>query len=86
MSKNKKISSRRLVLFSHKDWGDQEENRYMTYLYANENEETLYAEYMDGDGDYTTLEMGVHVDDLIKIRDWLNERIYKIMGGEKIDE
>lgn len=62
------------------------ENRFLTLLSANPYEETVYAEthYINEEGDHVmeTVELGVHVNDMIKMRNFLDKIIKKIGPGE----
>ena len=60
---------------------DHDEERMLTTLVGNTQEETLYAEFSCNDGEslsFDTIELAVHVDDIIKIRDFLNKLIEAI--------
>ena len=60
---------------------DDEEERMLTTLVGNTSEETLYAEFACNDGEsvsFDTIELAVHVEDIIKIRDFCNKLIEAI--------
>ena len=68
---------RELILFEDKF----EDEHYITRLIGNDQDETLYAEFLDSvDGkiSYDTTELAVHVNDIVKIRDFCNKLISKI--------
>ncbi len=70
------MASKSLIMFH-----DDEEERMLTTLTGNVYEETLYAEFACNDGksiSFDIIELAVHVDDIIKIRDFCNKLISKI--------
>ena len=59
----------------------EEGHKHMTVLVGNTKDETIYAEFIDtinGEPNFETVELAVHVDDIIKMRDFLNTIISKI--------
>lgn len=66
--------------------GHYDGHKYQTVLFADPRDECLYAEFRDYNEDtvehccpeFTTVELAVNVDEMIRIRDWLNNRIEKI--------
>lgn len=70
------MATKTLVLYE-----DHDEERMLTTLVGNTHEETLYAEFACNDGEslsFDTIELAVHVNDMIKIRDYLNKLIEAI--------
>ena len=70
------MASKTLIMYE-----DHEEERMLTTLTGSVQEETLYAEFACNDGSsksFDTIELAVHVDDIIKIRDFCNKLISKI--------
>lgn len=77
----------KVLIIDHTEWNDG--TKGITRLVGNAYEETLYAEYVDNDGEKTsfdTIEIGVHVDDIIKIRDFCNKLISKIGPAGTYDD
>ena len=55
--------------------------KQITRLIGNKGDETIYVEYVDNDDgkiSYDTVELATHVDDIVKMRDFLNIIISKI--------
>lgn len=79
------MAEKKLVLYHDED------PKYITYLAGNTYEETVYAitEWIDNEGDkqFADVELAVHVNDMIKMRDFLNRMISKIgPAGEYTDD
>lgn len=70
---------------------DSKLDPFITYLAGNTYEETVYAvtRWVDNEGSeqQEDVELAVHVDDMIKMRDYLNRLISKIgPAGEYTDD
>ncbi len=68
-----------------------EDPKYITFLAGNTYEETVYAvtKWTDDHGEVQeeNVELAVHVNDMIKMRDYLNSLISKIgPAGEYTDD
>ena len=77
MAENEKIL---IVDSDHKNGTDV---KFLQILVGNTHEETLYSEFQSIDEEtgkitYDTHELAVHVDEIIKIRDYLNKLIEAI--------
>lgn len=70
------MATKSLIMYEDRD------DKFITALYADVYNEALYAETHwigeDGEVKNESVEMAVHVDDIIKIRDFCNKLISKI--------
>jgi len=81
----------RTYLVDEKDYISEFGNA--TILYCSEKDEALYSEFMALDDEiidtngynisHDTIELATSLEDIIKIRDWLNERIRAIKRKNK---
>lgn len=73
VNKNEKVRSLVLDHQQHRD--GMSDYNMIQLMHFNEKDEALYAEsYYDGE-DPIVLELATSIEDIIKIRDWLNARI-----------
>ena len=67
---------KKVMIIEHEIWDNGLVQ--ITQLVGNTKEESLYAVYKNNQGEEDNVELAVHVDDMIKIRDYLNKLIEAI--------
>lgn len=73
---NKKV--RTLILETSSPEYSEDYGDYIVSMHCNEKEEALYAEFShngEGSAKFETVELATNIEDIIKVRDWLNARI-----------
>jgi len=71
------FKERELILYHEEEEGKPQ---YIQSLYSHPKEETLYAQFYTKGGEFESMELATHVDEMIKIKKWLEKRIEKILG------